>query len=187
MTVNMAGKLPDGDTNGLGRILSKLINQPDEVHVGVVLFDCSKTTTNNDTGDITPTVRIRAIEVALPGADTAEAQRLLRRAHSERTGDMQLPLDLEQAIDSWLLRVDPADASPAGDVVDAVIHESDCPGGACECGVDTATGEAPPPDGDDVVVPDDASELDDMPTGPDWGDVVDAEILDDPEDEDGQP
>lgn len=106
MSVNMAGALPAGDSNGLGRILSKLINQPDEVHVGVVLFDCSKLTTATDTGDVTPTVRIRAVEPILMPTDSEEAQRLLRRAHADRTGQQQLPLDLEQAIDSWLLKVD---------------------------------------------------------------------------------
>lgn len=99
MSVNMAGALPSGDSNGLGRILSALVNHPEDLHVGIVLFDVVKLTTAVDTNDITPTVRIRAIEPIPPGEDAREMHRLLRRAFEDRTGKVQLPLDLERELD----------------------------------------------------------------------------------------
>lgn len=100
MTVHLSGALPVGDTNGLGSISGKLCDDPESVHVAVVLLDCSKITTNTDNGDIVPTCRIRAIEPVGTTEDAEEMRRLLRRAYERRTGKVELPLDMEKELEN---------------------------------------------------------------------------------------
>jgi hypothetical protein len=100
MTVHLSGALPVGDTNGLGSISGKLCDDPESVHVAVVLLDCSKITTNTDNGDVVPTARIRAIEPIGITGDAEEMRRLLRRAYERRTGKVELPLDMEKELEN---------------------------------------------------------------------------------------
>jgi len=100
MTVHLSGALPVGDTNGLGSISGKLCDEPELVHVAVVLLDCSKITTNTDNGDVVPTARIRAIEPVGITTDAEEMRRLLRRAYERRTGKVELPLDMEKELEN---------------------------------------------------------------------------------------
>lgn len=113
MTVKIAGSLPKGDENGVGatNLLAELIHHPMRVHVAVVLFDTAKITRNIDTGDVIPTIAIRAIE-AVP-ADTAEAVRLrtmLRDAYEQRTGKFELPFELEHCL-TGAGGIEPSDGS----------------------------------------------------------------------------
>jgi hypothetical protein len=87
--------LPKGEGNGLGAIARKLIDDPHDVHVVIALVDCKSTTTDNDTGEIVPTARIRRIE-PITDDDREVAAKMLRRAMERRTGKTVLPFDLEE-------------------------------------------------------------------------------------------
>lgn len=94
----LSGKTPQGDGNGLSAIEADLVHNPKELHVVIALIDCMKITTNADSGEITPTVRIRRIEVVAEKEDRAVAEGLMRRALDQRTGREALPYDLEQEL-----------------------------------------------------------------------------------------
>jgi hypothetical protein len=102
----LASSLPGGDANGLTALARALVDTPHDVHVVVALVDCKKITTDNDTGEIVPTARIRRIE-PITEADKALAGKMLRRALELRTGKTVLPFDLEEDIRSAFGGVDP--------------------------------------------------------------------------------
>lgn len=93
----LASKLPKGDGNGLDSIARPLVENPHEMHVVIALIDCSKTTTDNDSGEVEPTARIRRVEVVAQD-DLDAAEKLMRRALEKRTGNTVLPIDLEDEI-----------------------------------------------------------------------------------------
>lgn len=104
MSVNLSGKLPRGDTNGIAAIAMSLVDDPASHHVIIALVDCEKVVTSTDTGETLPTARIRAIEAFVgKTADGKEAARLLRRAMDRRrhggNDQFELPLELERALD----------------------------------------------------------------------------------------
>lgn len=102
----LASSLPAGEGNGLDAIASELIDQPHDIHVVVALVDCKKITTDNDTGEIEPTARIRRIE-AITEADRDLAAKMLRRALEKRTGKTVLPFDLEEDMRAAFGNFDP--------------------------------------------------------------------------------
>lgn len=87
--------LPKGEGNGLGAIARTLIDDPQRVNVVIALVDCKSITTDNDTGEIIPTARIRRIE-PITDDDKDVAAKMLRRAMERRTGKTVLPFDLEE-------------------------------------------------------------------------------------------
>src|SRR3954470_23437421 len=126
MAVTLSGVLPKDVANGMGAIGRALADSPDQVHVIIALVDCSKITTNTDTGEVMPTARIRAIEAcADKTTDAKEWKRLWRRAMERRThgvdaDQIELPLELERELDA--LGAD--DAEPAGEVAPTDEDES---------------------------------------------------------------
>lgn len=96
MTAKMAGGLPVGEANGLGAIARELVENPERVHVVIALVDCSKITTNTDSGDVVPTARIRRIEAIKDLEDGRRMRMLLRREYERRTGKTVLPFELEE-------------------------------------------------------------------------------------------
>lgn len=106
MSAKMSSSLPNGDANGIGPIIQELVQQPHRYHVLLAIVDCSKITTNNDTGEIVPTARVRRVEVVLP-ADLKAAEKLMRRSLEKRSGRQVLPMDLEDEITMAFGRVDP--------------------------------------------------------------------------------
>ena len=94
----IASGLPKGDGNGLNALARALIDSPQDIHVVVALIDCKKTTTDNDTGEVEPTARIRRIA---PAGAQAAAQ---RSREVERDADRCHPFERERA--AWLVRVD---------------------------------------------------------------------------------
>jgi hypothetical protein len=92
----LASKLPDGDRNGLSAIATELVDNPDKVHVAIVLLDCSKVTTDVDSGDVVATARLRRIEVIRDLKDGHAMRRLLQREWERRTGKTVLPFELEE-------------------------------------------------------------------------------------------
>lgn len=92
--------LPKGDQNGLTAIARDLVHAPTDRHLVVAVVDCSKITTNTDTGNTEATVRVLRIERVHP-EDITEAERLVRRALEHRHGDTVLPLDVERDLEEW--------------------------------------------------------------------------------------
>jgi hypothetical protein len=74
------------------------------MHLVLAIIDTKKITTDADSGEVKPTVRIRRIEVVAGAEDHRVATRLLRRALDTRTGREALPYDLDAEL---------ADAFPA--------------------------------------------------------------------------
>lgn len=110
----LASSLPGGDANGLVTIARALIDSPHDVHVVVGLVDCKRITTDNDSGEIVPTARIRRIEV-IAGDDKDLAAKMMRRALETRTGKTVLPFDLEEDLRAAFGRVDPDTGEILGD------------------------------------------------------------------------
>jgi hypothetical protein len=111
MSVTLSGGLPGDERNGIGAISAALVDNPEQVQVIVALVDCTKITTKIDTGDVIPTARIRAIEgFTVETADGKELKRLWRRAFERRTGKVELPLEVERALDDLV----PADDEESG-------------------------------------------------------------------------
>lgn len=96
--MNMSGKLPDGDANGLDSIARRMVDEDDTKYVALVVLDAPKLNTNRDTGDVIPTARIRRIEPLL-AEDLGTARRLLERAFDQRTGKATLPFELETELE----------------------------------------------------------------------------------------
>jgi len=92
----LAGKLPDGDRNGLAAIASELVDNPEKIQVAIVLLDTLKITTNVDSGDVVPTARLRRIEIIRDAKDGHAMRRLLQREWERRTGKTVLPFELEE-------------------------------------------------------------------------------------------
>jgi hypothetical protein len=102
----LGSTLPRGDGNGLDALARVLIDSPQEIQVVVALVDCKKITTDNDTGEVEPTARIRRIE-AITEADKVLAGKMLRRALERRTGKTVLPFDLEEDLRAAFGGIDP--------------------------------------------------------------------------------
>jgi hypothetical protein len=98
MSASLSGRLPDGEANGLGPIIAQLIADPGAVHVLVVLVDAVKVTRLVESGDTVPTMRIRRVEAITDPTDRRSLRRLLMREYERRTGQLVLPLDLEQDV-----------------------------------------------------------------------------------------
>jgi hypothetical protein len=105
----VSGNLPAGDGNGLSAIVSELIRDPKRMHVCICIIDTKKVTTDADSGDVTPTARIRRIEVIADSEDMRVAERLMRRSLDQRTGREALPYDLEAELSEVFERLDHTD------------------------------------------------------------------------------
>jgi hypothetical protein len=115
VSVRMSGAMPIGERNGLASLAHLLVEEPGAVRVAVVLVDAVKLTTDVSSGDTVPTVRIRAIEpISAHETDAAELHRLMRRAYERRTGQTELPLELERELESLNLEEGTPD-EPADD------------------------------------------------------------------------
>jgi hypothetical protein len=110
----LAAGLPQGEGNGLIALSRNLIENPHEVHVVIALVDCKKVTTDNDSGEVIPTARIRRIE-AITADDRDVAAKMLRRALEKRTGKTVLPFDLEEDLRAAFGSIDPDTGEILGD------------------------------------------------------------------------
>jgi hypothetical protein len=106
MSINISGALPKGDANGLGVIATDLVTDPHRFKVVMMIVDCKRVTSDNDTGETIPTARIRRAEAVLP-QDLAAAEQLMRRALESRTGRVVLPLDMEDEMRLAFGQIDP--------------------------------------------------------------------------------
>lgn len=97
MSVKLASSLPAPKANGLNAIAKDLIRDPARTKVIVAIIDTKSVTTESDTGEVIPTVRIQYVEAVLR-SDMVEAREILQRAMEARTGQVALPLELENAV-----------------------------------------------------------------------------------------
>jgi hypothetical protein len=121
---SIAGSLPKGDANGIGPAVRMLIDEPHRFHVILSIIDCKKVTTDNDTGEVVPTARIRRLEVVLRD-DLPVAEQLMRRALESRNGRTVLPLDLEDDMRLAFQQIDPR----TGERLDGADDEDGTDGG----------------------------------------------------------
>ena len=77
--------LPKGEANGLEAISRQLVESPHSYHIVVAVIDCKKVTTDNDSGEVEPTARIRRVE-PLSGDDAAAVEQIMRRSKDQRLG-----------------------------------------------------------------------------------------------------
>jgi hypothetical protein len=110
---HLSGRLPSGDANGLAAIVGELVDDPDRIHVLVVLAGCLKVTHVVKDNAQVPTVEIRRIEAISDPGDRAALQRLLMREFERRTGQPVLPLELEQDVEAAFGNAPPDDDPPA--------------------------------------------------------------------------
>lgn len=95
MSIKLGSQLPQGTANGLGPIVGDLCRNPENLQVVIAIVDCKAITTDTDTGDVIPTMRIRRIE-AITGTDKGAVRMILRRAMERRTGRVELPFEVEE-------------------------------------------------------------------------------------------
>ena len=91
MSIKMGSSIPV-DHNGLSAIYGALVRDPLRQHVIIAIVDAKSRTIESDTNLISPTVRIRHVEVV--GADSVQTARaIMQRALEERTGEHTLPFE----------------------------------------------------------------------------------------------
>lgn len=96
--MKIASQLPKGTLNGLTAIDRALVNNPETSHIIVAEVDCKSITTDTDTGDTEPTVRILHVEVIGDrSGNLDDVRRSMDAAYRRRTGDNPLPFDLRTA------------------------------------------------------------------------------------------
>lgn len=102
--------LPKGEANGLAAIADALLKEPLKLRAALVVFDCKRGTEDYDARDTVVTVRIRRVELVLPG-DMGAVQQMIRRALEFRSGQATLPLDLEDELEQAFrdMAIDPDD------------------------------------------------------------------------------
>lgn len=93
--MKIATQLPKGAQNGLTAIDRALVNNPDRSHLIVAEIDCKSITTDTDSGDTEPTVRILHVEVIdEESGNYNRVRQALDARYRRRTGDNPLPFDV---------------------------------------------------------------------------------------------
>lgn len=98
--LSLSGAIPGSDLNGLIPLAKKLVDNPMEVRVAVVLFDVSKITTKVDEDHSMPVVRLRAIEPITDPKISAEVRKVMNDLYAERTGKQELDLEYDHSYDA---------------------------------------------------------------------------------------
>lgn len=94
--MKLASKLPeDGGTDAL---YGPLVNDPHAQHLVVGYVDCSRLTTDMDTGDVIPTMRFTALERVADGSRPV-VERAFQQAKARRTGQRALDVDTGEILD----------------------------------------------------------------------------------------
>lgn len=109
MGTKISSTLPGDEQNGLHVVAKALRERPKDTHVIVAVIDTKTLTTDVETGAVTPTARILAVEVINPDPnldDLETAQRLMRRASERRHGGEMLPIEVEDEFTALFRRVD---------------------------------------------------------------------------------
>lgn len=91
--------------NGLDPLNGLACHDPQRKFLVVAVIETDKITTDVDTGLQEATVRLRTIEPIVTD-DAGRAEQLLRRAREKRTGQEELPIELEDELAEILQHVD---------------------------------------------------------------------------------
>jgi hypothetical protein len=93
--VKLAGRLPgSSESNGMHSVQADLLNNPTTQRLAVIWYDVLKITTDVDTDEQIPTIRVLKIEPLGPVDDVSQAIReeVMRKAE-ERLGHSPLPFE----------------------------------------------------------------------------------------------
>lgn len=89
--------LPKGDRNGLAVHTDTFVADPTRLHVIIAIVHTGRLTTDTDTGDTVPQLRIDRVERVLP-EDASALEGIVRKAVEHRHGAGTLPLDIKDEI-----------------------------------------------------------------------------------------
>lgn len=94
--VKLAGRLPGStEHNGLSAVVGDLLREPETTRLAIIEYDVPKITTDVESGDRVPTMRVLRIEPA--GSDKEDGYQALRElmlsSAENRLGHMPLPFD----------------------------------------------------------------------------------------------
>jgi hypothetical protein len=108
-SLKMEGKLPQGDGNGFAdpQVIKAMMDGPEALHIGIVLFKVGKIETDTDTGDQVGKARVARVEIVVDNSDgdVTALTKTLRRIYEKRTGATTLDAELEDAIEAALSHV----------------------------------------------------------------------------------
>lgn len=130
--VKLSTKMPgDPETNGVDSLAARLVKEglgeeTEQIRVAVVWFDVQKVTTNSDSGEHVPTIRVRRIEpVGAVGDVDAGIAAAVEAAVEKRTGRKAIPFGIVE-VDEGGSYGDPQQLSIADveGVVDSAIAEA---------------------------------------------------------------
>lgn len=100
--IKLTTKLPQGDANGLADpdVIRRLLDDPSQLRVGIVIFGIKKIERDTDTGDEVGKAQLVRVEAILDDTkgDASALQRLLMRAYERRTGATTLDNALEEDV-----------------------------------------------------------------------------------------
>lgn len=88
--MKLSSALPEGIDNGLAAILNEVIADPERDYLICGIVTGHKLTTDVESGDVVPTVKIVQIEAVTDVEDGTAVQRALRQARSKRTGQLSI-------------------------------------------------------------------------------------------------
>jgi hypothetical protein len=91
MSIKMGAAIPV-DHNGLSAIYGALVREPLKQHVIIAVVDSKSRTIDSDTSIVSPTVRLRHVEV-VPADSVDTARAIMQRALEDRTGETTLPFE----------------------------------------------------------------------------------------------
>lgn len=109
---SLRGSLPK--ENGLDQLNGLICHDPQRKFLVVAVIEGHKITTDVDTGMQEAQVRLRRIK-AITSEDATRAEQLLRRAVEVRTGQTELPIELEDELSEILEHatgINPKDVDP---------------------------------------------------------------------------
>lgn len=99
MSTKIASQLPKSARNGLDTIAQELIDAPDTTRYIVAAVSTGEIKTDMDTGEMTATVRVRAIEPMTSELDAKQAKQLLERSYQRRTEGDTIPFPAAADLD----------------------------------------------------------------------------------------
>jgi hypothetical protein len=95
----LSGKLPKGERDGLSARVAEFVQHPTRAHVAIVVVDTAKVTTDVDTGEQSPGLRIR-VQTNLDLDLEDEISELFREAAIDHaTGELHIVKDEEDDTD----------------------------------------------------------------------------------------
>ena len=86
----LGSSLPKGEANGMQALARQLIDEPEKVHVVVMLVDCKKITTDVDNGDVDATWVERVVIPLVTDADELARMRAAAGSRGHADGAARL-------------------------------------------------------------------------------------------------